>query len=360
MNEPRSASVGSMPPRRVRGSRGVLLCVLRSRVGGALPLHIRARVRRVQLILTLVTLVACGQDAVERSDDDAGTRTETPAATVTLDEQARALSGVQFARARVDTVQGTISTTGVLAWDPSAISDVSTPMRGRVLRLRGDVGDRLSARSVVAVIENPDNLSGRFEVRAPRGGVVTERAASVGQVLEPGARLLRVVDDSHLWLLVDLPPGLGARPAAGAAVSAELPALGIPVRGRMGPILPEVDSITRTVRTRVVIENPRHTLAAGMSALVTIGVGARVPAVVVPRSAVVFMNGRTVVFTPWGDAFQAVEVETGAAAGDDHVAVTRGLTGGERVVTVGAQQLANANFDFRGLGDDDEEEEDEQ
>ena len=310
-------------------------------------------------MLMLGAALACAREAAEGSGadtDEGDDGQESPSGVVTLDEHARALTDVQLATARLDTVESTVSTTGVFVWDPSAISDVSAPMRGRVLELRGGVGDRIAAGTVVAVVENPDNLSGRSHIRASRGGVVTERAASVGQVLEPGARPLRMVDDSHVWLLVDLPPGPGTRPAIGAPVVAEVPALGLTVRGRMGRILPEVDSVTRVARARVVVENPRRMLAAGLSALVTVGVGERAPAVVVPRDAIVFLNGRTVVFVPQGDAFRAVEVQTATAGAGDEVVITRGLSGRERVVTVGAQQLANATFDFRGLGDDEEEE----
>jgi multidrug efflux pump subunit AcrA (membrane-fusion protein) len=164
------------------------------------------------------------------------------------------------------------------------------------------------------------------------------------------------VDDSRLWLLVDIPPTRGERPGIGSAVTADIPAAGARVRGTISAILPEADTVSHAARARVVIQNPLHTLAAGMSALVTAAVGRRVPAAVIPRPAVVYLNGRTVVFVPEGESFRAQQVETGAEVGRDEVAVLRGLVGGERVVTVGAQQLANANFNFKGLGEEEDEE----
>lgn len=280
----------------------------------------------------------------------------SPPGVVTLDERARQFTNLQFAAARPVAVADVVRTTGTLAWDPAAVSEVATPVRGRLLELHGSVGDRVAAGTIVAVVENPDNLSGRFDVHAVRGGVITDRAASVGQVVEAGARLLRVVDDGHLWLLVDIPPA-GERPRVGSAVRAHIPAAGAEVVGTISAILPQADSISHVAHGRVVIANARRQLAAGMSALVTADVGERRQAVAVPRAAVVLVGGRSVVFVPEGAGFRAVRVETGAPVGRDEVAILSGLAAGERVVTVGAQQLANASFNFKGLGEDEEDDE---
>jgi multidrug efflux pump subunit AcrA (membrane-fusion protein) len=292
---------------------------------------------------------------------DVATERAAPApATVTLDPRQRAFADLRFAMVRTGRIDRTVRTIGTLAWDPARIADVTAPVRGRVLTLHGTVGDRVAAGTVVAVIENPDNLSGRFEVRAPRPGVVTERAGSPGATVDALTRLLRVVDDDELWLVVDLPPAPlsateDAVPRVGARVTAEIPAAGAHLEGRLEALLPEADSAAHVARARMTVRNPHHTLTAGMAAVVTVTTGTRTGAIV-PRAAVVFLRGRTVVFIPEDHGFRAQEVELGPPVGRDEVAVLRGLAGGERVVTVGAQQLANASFNFSGLGDEDDEE----
>jgi len=281
---------------------------------------------------------------------------DTSGAVVTLSARARAFSGLQLGVAAARAVAPTVRTTGSLAWDPASVSALDAPVRGRVLELHGNVGDRVAAGSIVAVIENPDNIDGRFPVRAVRGGVVTDRSASVGAVVEAGSPLLRLVDDTHLWLLVDVPPAAGDRPRAGAAVEADIPAAGVHVRGTIAGLLPRADSQSHVALARVTVPNPDGALVAGMSALVTAQVGAAVRAAVIPRAALVFVQGRTMVFVPDGAGFRAVPVEPGPPMAGDSVAILRGLAPGERVVTVGAQQLANAHYNFRGLGDDDDDE----
>lgn len=317
--------------------------------------------RALALGALLVVAAACGgtkedgghraapEPAAVRSDSD------TTTGIVTLSARARAFTGLQLAVATARTVSRTVHTTGSLAWDPAAVSALDAPVRGRVLELHGNVGDRVAAGSVVAVIENPDNLDGRFTVRALRGGVVTARASSVGDVVEAGSPLLRLVDDGHLWLLVDVPPAADDRPGPGAAVDADIPAAGIHVHGTVTGILPQADSVSHVALARVTVPNPRRALVAGMRALVTAQVGAPVRAAVVPRAALVFVEGRTAVFVPDGAGWRPVPVEPGAPLPGDSVAILRGLRPGERVVTVGAQQLANAHYNFRGLGDDDDE-----
>lgn len=317
--------------------------------------------RAVALGAMLLAVAACGgageQGEHEGAPEAAAVRSDsdTSAGVVTLSARARAFSGLQLAVATARSVSRSVHTTGSLAWDPASVSALDAPVRGRVLELHGNVGDRVAAGAVVAVIENPDNLDGRFVVRAVRGGVVTDRDASVGAVVEAGSPLLRLVNDDHLWLLVDVPPAASDRPKPGAAVDADIPAAGIHVRGTIAGILPQADSVSHVALARVTVPNRRRALVAGMRALVTAQVGAAVRAAVIPRAALVFVQGRTAVFVPDGAGYRPVPVEPGAPLPGDSVAIVRGLRPGERVVTVGAQQLANAHYNFRGLGDDEDE-----
>ncbi|HXY30006.1 MAG TPA: efflux RND transporter periplasmic adaptor subunit [Gemmatimonadaceae bacterium] len=314
--------------------------------------------RATHALAFLLLLGACGRAADRPPPRGSPDKRGQAGDAIVVGDRARVFAGLQFAEARPTMLERQIRTTGVLAWDPSGVIDVTAPVRGRILELRGTVGDRVAAGAVVAVLDNPDNLNGRFEVHAASGGVIAERATSVGSVVDAGTRLLRVVDDARIWLLVDIPPTTQDRPRIGSEVSASVPAAGATIGGRIDAILPQADSTSHVVRGRVPIANPRGSLTAGMSALVTASTGARVAGVVIPRSAVVYAAGRQIVFVPdSGSAFHAVAVQTGMPVAPDDVSVLRGLAAGTRVVSVGAQQLANQGFNFKGLGDDEEDEE---
>ena len=94
--------------------------------------------------------------------------------------------------------------------------------------------------------------------------------------------------------------------------------------GRIDQILPQVDMTTRTVRVRLVFNNPGVVLKPGMYVNVTIGVplGRQL---VIPASGVLQTGTRQIAFIDHGQGYlEPREVEIGARI-DDHVVVLKGL-----------------------------------
>ena len=77
------------------------------------------------------------------------------------------------------------------AADSVASVSIKAPMPGRVVRVLVGVGDRVSARQGVVVVEA---MKMENELRSPRGGIVKEIAAAPGAVVESGALLLVIGD----------------------------------------------------------------------------------------------------------------------------------------------------------------------
>src|SRR6185436_16005505 len=73
---------------------------------------------------------------------------------------------------------------------PGAIS-IRAPMPGRVVRVLVAVGDRVTARQAVVVVEA---MKMENELRAPGDGIVKEVAARPGTVVESGAVLIVIGD----------------------------------------------------------------------------------------------------------------------------------------------------------------------
>jgi Cu(I)/Ag(I) efflux system membrane fusion protein/cobalt-zinc-cadmium efflux system membrane fusion protein len=102
--------------------------------------------------------------------------------------------------------------------------------------------------------------------------------------------------------------------------------------GRVDQILPQVDQATRTVRVRLVLQNPGIALKPGMyvNADLEAPLGRQL---VVPASAVLQAGARTIAFVDHGEGdLEPREIETGSAI-DDSVVVLKGLKAGERVVS---------------------------
>ena len=195
-----------------------------------------------------------------------------------------------------------------------------------------------------------DAVTSRSLVRSPIAGVVADRQVTVGQTVEPTAKIFTITDLSEVWVAGALRDKdvASVRPGMRAVVTVQ----GLPngtFKGRVAQIGTQVDEKTRTLPVRVAIQNPRlssngqaYALRPGMFAMVDLEVSRRNGALVVPSVAVQTLGGQPVVFveTPLteGAAFQRRAVVLGTRDGDV-VEVTQGLAPGERVVVANGYLL---------------------
>jgi membrane fusion protein, copper/silver efflux system len=109
--------------------------------------------------------------------------------------------------------------------------------------------------------------------------------------------------------------------------------------GQVSFVAPSVAEAARTLRVRIVLQNPGEALRPGMWATVELQ-GEAAERLVVPQSAVLHAGRRSFVFIDLGGGrFRPREVEVGLRSGED-VEVVRGLVAGERVVTSGTFLVA--------------------
>jgi RND family efflux transporter MFP subunit len=155
-----------------------------------------------------------------------------------------------------------------------------------------------------------------------------------------GEAILEVVALDVLWVEVpvfeaDLPRL--ARPARAAFTVMSLP--GAELAGRLVNHGAVVDPRTRTATLVFEVLNPDRRLPVGLTLEARLDAGERVQAVMVPREAVLELDGKHFVYVlRSGEEFERREV----APGDEHgpsIGILNGLKAGERVVTQGAWQL---------------------
>jgi Cu(I)/Ag(I) efflux system membrane fusion protein len=110
--------------------------------------------------------------------------------------------------------------------------------------------------------------------------------------------------------------------------------------GRVSFVSPVLAEGARTLRVRVVLENPEQVLRPGMWASVRLE-GEAAERLVVPQSAVLQAGERAFVFLDLGGGrFRPRQVEVGMRSGED-VEIVGGLEAGERVVTSGTFLVAS-------------------
>jgi membrane fusion protein (multidrug efflux system) len=191
----------------------------------------------------------------------------------------------------------------------------------------------------------------RKTIKAPFAGVLGIRQVNLGQYLDGGAAIvpLQAIRPVYVNFAVpqqqvpDLKVGFPIHVTAEGTV-------GIASNGKITAVDSVVNETTRNVQVQATLDNADGKLRPGMFVKTNIALGAGVPAVTVPTSAVQY--------APYGDSVYVVEqvkdpksgktylgvrqqfVKLGNSRGDQ-VAVVSGLKNGETVVTSGVFKLRN-------------------
>ena len=171
---------------------------------------------------------------------------------------------------------------------------------------------------------------------APIDGVVTELAVREGTAFVAGGPLFRINGLATVWVNAQIPEAQVASVGDNAAVEARATAWpGTIFKGRIGTLLPDVNSQTRTATARVVIDNPERRLLPGMFASLSFAAAGSEPQLVVPSEAVIVTGERSVVVVVREDgAFDVVPVQVGAER-DGVSTILTGLEEGQSIVLSG-------------------------
>lgn len=176
----------------------------------------------------------------------------------------------------------------------------------------------------------------RTEIRAAFAGHVTQRLASVGEFVDVGEDVLRLVDTRQMEV---------AMPAPIALSRYIRPGIVVPVRSdgevrehAVRTVVPVGDAVSRMVEVRLTVDE--GTWLVGTPVQVSLPAADPVTAVAVPRDALVERGGRAHVFkvTAEGTAEQ-VEANIESTVGL-WVGIAAGIEAGDQVIVRGAERLA--------------------
>jgi len=193
------------------------------------------------------------------------------------------------------------------------------------------------AQAALGVVGGLSEGASRYTLTAPISGVITQRNATIGRLVNTEKVLFEIVDTSSMWAEVDIPEAAVRHVALGASVSVGVDGLeGEEFSGALSYIAPAIDPQTRTVKGRVALANPAGSLRGNMFARARITMNGPRRAVVVPRAAVQRAKNAQLVFVRTAeDVFEARRVDVGA--GDARVVEVSGrLAAGEEVATDGS------------------------
>lgn len=179
---------------------------------------------------------------------------------------------------------------------------------------------------------------GEYTLSAPHAGRLTEDDFVIGQRIEPGFTLFRLVDESTVWVDATLPAEIARRVVVGK--DATVVAAGVRLPGRVVQSAHRTAEDTRNAHVRVEVPNEGDQLHAGDFVEVSLSVdGSGIDQLAVPTEAIVQLQGQTMVFREKSAGqFEPVPVKAGAVVGD-HTILAAGVTAGDRVVVAGTYAL---------------------
>lgn len=216
-----------------------------------------------------------------------------------------------------------------------------------------------AARATVRALGAGDDQtdSSQYALRSPVAGTVIERNAVRGKMVDSEEVLFRVGDLSRLWLTVHAFERDAVRIKTGSAVRITFPAIpGTGFSGKVDLVGKQVNSESRTVPVRIVVENRTGLLRPGMSATAFVSANADMPVtIMVPAAAVQRLGEDWVVFIPRDHEgeFEIRVVGRGRDLGGE-IEIVSGLKKDEKIVVDGAFLLKAEAEKARGGGEEHE------
>jgi cobalt-zinc-cadmium efflux system membrane fusion protein len=201
----------------------------------------------------------------------------------------------------------------------------------------------LTEKSILSVLYNVDKDLTLYELRAPAEGVIIEKHAAQGEVLESNKRSFTVADLSQVWVNLTVYQKDLAFIHQGQQVSIST-RFGLTDKeasslSTISWISPTLDEKTRSASARVVIDNPENNWRPGLFVSGKVAIAKIQAEIVIPQSALQTVEGQTVVFVQHADGdFEPQAVQTGRSD-FQQVEIIQGLKPGQTYVSQNAFSL---------------------
>lgn len=211
--------------------------------------------------------------------------------------------------------------------------------------------DEANLRNARAQVAVQKAILDKKTLRAPFDGKLGLRQVDLGQFLAAGTMIATLQSMDPIFVDFLLPQQAVAQIAVGDKVRAKVDAFpGRTFQGEITAINPKIETGSRNVQVRATLPNADQKLMPGMFATVELDTGAAQRLVTLPQTAVSYNPYGSLVYLvddkgKGADAkpelvARQVFVTTGATRGDQ-VAILKGVSEGDTVVTSGQIKLRN-------------------
>ncbi len=193
--------------------------------------------------------------------------------------------------------------------------------------------------SAKAKLAHDQALFDYSKITAPFPGIVTERYANLGTLMQAGTGsstqampLVRLSQDDLFRLVIPVPESYVRYIHIGDPVSVRVPSLNRSFPGKVARFSVDVRADTRTMHTEVDVPNPRRVLVPGLYAEADLELEQEQNVLAVPIQALNHEAGKTTVFVVnHNGQVEDRAVQTGLETSSD-AEITSGVSEGEQVV----------------------------
>jgi Cu(I)/Ag(I) efflux system membrane fusion protein len=230
----------------------------------------------------------------------------------------------------------TLKVAGRISVNLTKTARVTSPLEGRLSKLNFDLNDHVKAGDVVGLVETPELLK-PLTLKAPIDGVIIERKATAGEVVDKTKEIYTISDPSQLWAIAEVKERDIAAIKVGQ--NATFTVLAYPnekFHGKIVLVGNQVEQQSRTLEVRIAVDNTDGRLKSGMFADIEIVTTILSSVLQIPDDALQTDGENQIVFVALdANKFEKRTVKLGLEQ-QGHIQVLDGLKPGERIVTQGS------------------------
>lgn len=249
---------------------------------------------------------------------------------------AAASAGVASAKASLEDAQREFNRAETLFKDGTVTEQERDKAMAALERAKAAL-DQATAQEEIAKINLEETT-----IISPMDGVVSNRAVEPGTLLSQGMQIVTITQTDPIRFQVSLPTTVFSQIEVGKTeVSIDVDAYqGKPVQGIVTRMYPVADSVTRTVRVEVSLDNKEGLYVPGMYAVGTFAVNKRENVLAVPFDSVIRNDKERIVYVV-KDGKALVRKITLGVRQDAIVEVVDGLSEDDEIVVAGHHRLTD-------------------
>jgi multidrug efflux pump subunit AcrA (membrane-fusion protein) len=292
------------------------------------------------ILLSTVALLAGGLAGCEKKAEPvekAKAESKHDENIVTLTPENLKHVALKIEPATLNSLGTTLKAAGRISANLNKSAKVTSTFEGRLTKLNFDLNDHVKAGEVMALVESPELLGRQLEIKAQIDGVVIDRKATTGELVDKAKEIYTISDPTHLWAIAEVKErDIAAVKLGQDAAFASLAYPDEKFHGKVVLIGNQVEAGSRTVEVRIAVANADGRLKPGMFADVEIVTTILDNVLLIPDNALQTDGDNQIVFVALdGNKFEKRTVKLGLEQ-SGRVQILDGVKAGENVVTQGS------------------------